>query len=95
MTPDQINSGFELAAGLLLMLNIRRLYHDKTLRGVCIAPTAFMATWGLWNLYFYPHVNAWWSFWAGILIVVVNTVWVGQMVYYKERRTSWKNHTTT
>ena len=86
MTPDHINSGFELAAGLLLMLNVRRLYRDKNLRGVCIAPTALMVAWGCWNLYFYPHVSAWWSFAAGIPIVIMNTIWVGQMIYYRKEK---------
>lgn len=91
MTPDQINSGFELAAGLLLMLNVKRLYRDKNFRGVCIAPTALMAAWGCWNLYFYPHLNAWWSFAAGIPIVIVNAIWVGQMIYYRDGGAYWFN----
>lgn len=94
MTPDQINSGFGLAAGLLLMLNVKKLYHDKQLRGVCIAPTAFMAAWGLWNLYFYPYIGAWWSFTTGLLIVAVNVIWVGQMFYYKWKGPPWRNYTS-
>ncbi len=90
MTPDLINGCFELAAGLLIMLNVRKLYRDKQLRGVCIAPTALMATWGFWNLYFYPHVGALWSFAAGIPIAVINTIWVGQMILYTQRERKTK-----
>ena len=85
MTPDQINGCFEVVAGLLLTLNVIRLHRDKQVRGVHIAPMAFMAIWGFWNLYFYPYIGAPWSFLGGIVVVVVNTIWVGQMVYYKKK----------
>ncbi len=85
MIPDQINGCFEVVAGLLLTLNVIRLHRDKQVRGVHIVPIAFMAIWGFWNLYFYPYIGAPWSFVGGIVVVVVNTVWVGQMIYYKNK----------
>lgn len=84
MNPDQINGCFELVAGLLLLLNVIRLHHDKQVRGVHVVPIAFMAIWGFWNLYFYPYVGALWSFVGGIVVVVVNSIWVGQMIYYRK-----------
>ena len=88
MTPDQINGCFEVVAGLLLSLNIIRLHRDKLVRGVHIVPIAFMAIWGFWNLYFYPYIGAPWSFVGGIVVVVVNTIWVGQMIYWKRKEPS-------
>lgn len=82
---DIINGGFELVAGFLLWINVWRLYHDKKVRGVAILPTSFFAAWGYWNLYFYPSLNCWYSFIGGALVVLANTVWVGQMVYYRKR----------
>lgn len=90
MIPDQINGCFEIVAGLLLTLNVIRLYRDKQVHGVHIAPMAFMAIWGFWNLYFYPYIGAPWSFVGCIVVVAVNTVWVGQMVYYRKKRTRRK-----
>lgn len=90
MIPDQINSCFELLAGLLLSLNIIWLYHDKQIRGVHIVPIAFMVVWGFWNLYFYSYIGAPWSFMGSIAVVTVNTIWVGQMIYYRRKRSNRK-----
>lgn len=79
---DIINSIFEVIGGIVLWLNIKKLYKDKEFKGVSIAPTAFFMLWGYWNLYYYPSLNQWASFWAGCLLVIANTIWVGQMVYY-------------
>ena len=84
MTPDQINSCFELTAGALLTLNVIRLYRDKKTRGVSIVPLAFMVLWGLWNCLFYPSVDAMWSFWAGIICTSINGIWIAQMIYYRK-----------
>ena len=91
MIHDIINSVFELFAGLFLIMNIVKLYHDKKICGVCIAPTAFFTLWGYWNCFFYPAVDAWYSFGCGILVAIVNTVWVGQMFYYRAREQSDDN----
>ncbi len=88
MIPDQINGCFEVVAGLLLTLNIIQLYHDKQVRGVHIVPMAFMVIWGFWNLYFYPYIGAPWSFLGGIIVVIVNITWVGQIIYYKRKKSN-------
>jgi hypothetical protein len=54
-------------------------------RGVHWAPILFFLSLGFWNLYFYPAVGAWYSFFAGINVVASNAVWWGQMVYYMWR----------
>jgi hypothetical protein len=69
----------------MLARNVLRLYLDKMLRGVSIGPTAFFAGWGLWNLWYYPSLGQWWSFSGGCALVLVNLVWFGQMIYYRNR----------
>lgn len=87
MTPDFINGSFEIVAGLLIWMNVRRLHKDKKVRGVSIVPMYFFMLWGYWNLYYYPSLNQWWSFVGGVAVVIANTVWVAQMIYwnYKEK----------
>lgn len=85
MTPDMINGLFELGGGLLICLSIRRLHIDKVVRGVSVLPVTFFAAWGYWNLYFYPHLDQWWSFIGGLMVVGANTIWVLQMLYYIRR----------
>lgn len=82
MTPDQINGAFEAAGALFTFMNIVRLHRDKMVRGVHWLPIAFFTSWGFWNLYYYPHLDQWWSFAGGIGIVVFNTIWLAQMWYY-------------
>lgn len=85
MTPDAINACFELVGGLMLFLNCRRLYLDKHLAGVSVAPTAFFAVWGAWNVYFYSATGNVLSGAAGVLLLLVNLLWVGMAAYYRRR----------
>ena len=83
LQPDHINAIFEISGSFFLFLNVLQLHHDKIVRGVHLAPIFFWTTWGLWNLYFYPSLDQWWSFYGGVGLVLVNIVWVSQMIYYK------------
>lgn len=88
MIPDIINAVFEMVSGLLIWLSVAKLYRDKIVRGVHLAPIGWFLLWGFWNLFYYPHLNQWWSFFAGINVVAANGVWWVQMLYYlrRERR---------
>jgi hypothetical protein len=82
VTFDQINGLFEFCGSVALWVNVRQLYLDKKIRGVHWLPTAFFMSWGFWNLIYYPSLNQWWSLYGGLSIVVANTVWLGQMIWY-------------
>lgn len=84
LTPDLINAAFEFLGGALICVNIKILYNAKMARGVHWGPTGFFAAWGFWNLFYYPHLDQWWSFAGGLFIVCANTVWVLQMLYYRK-----------
>jgi len=85
-TPDLINGTFELLGGYALWRNVRQLYQDKEHRGVTTGATAFFMSWGYWNLYYYPHLDQWWSFVGDLNIVAANTVWLVLMIYYARRK---------
>lgn len=80
-----MNGLYECLAGFFVLLNCLQLYRDKAVKGVSIVATLFFTTWGYWNLYYYPHLDQWVSFFGGLSIVTVNTLWVGMMVYYLNR----------
>ena len=84
MTPDMINGLFELVGGILLILNVMQLYKDKKLNGVHWSPTIFFTSWGIWNLYYYPSLDQWYSFAGGLFIVTVNSIWLFQIYYYSK-----------
>jgi len=79
---DFTNGLFEFFGGVLLILNCVRLHADKKVRGVSILPVMFFTSWGLWNLFYYPHLGQWWSFSGGLFVVSVNSVWLGQVFWY-------------
>ena len=82
VSPDLINGLFELLGSVMLWKNVSQLYKDKEVKGVHWMATGFFALWGYWNLFYYPHLNQWWSFIGGVSIVIANTIWLLQMLYY-------------
>jgi hypothetical protein len=86
VTPDIVNAVFEGGGAVLLCANIRRLYCDKRLAGVSLVPTVWWNIWGVWNVYFYHAIGTPLSFFAGIGVLVANTVWVALALYYARRR---------
>lgn len=83
--PDVINGAFELLGGLTTGLNIRALMRDKQVRGVDWRLTFFYTAWGLWNLFYYPHLGQWASFAGGVVIVAGNLVWLALVIHYRRR----------
>lgn len=86
MDVDVINGLFEFFGGSLLLLNIIRLRKDRCIKGVSWTPVAFFTTWGLWNLYYYPSLEQWFSFFGGLFIVAINSIWLIQVFYYSRRK---------
>lgn len=81
--PDLINAGFELFGGLMVFDHCRALYRDKRVAGVSVIATSVFFAWGLWNLFYYPHLGQWASFAGGLVIVTGNCTWLGMMLYYR------------
>lgn len=88
MTPDLINAAFEALGTVFVGLNVLRLYRDKMVRGVDWRVMGFFTVWGLWNIFYYPHLGQWLSFAAGIGIAAANVVYLALLLYYikKEKR---------
>ena len=84
ISPDQINGLFEAGGSVMLWKNVYTLYKQKMVRGVHWGPTAFFWLWGLWNLFYYPHLHQWFSFSGGPSIVTANGVWLYQMIKYRK-----------
>lgn len=84
MTPDHINGCFEFIGGVLLLLNCRRMYRDKEVKGMSIWPVMFFTSWGYWNVFFYPSLEQWWSFYGGLMVAVANTLWISMILYYRK-----------
>ena len=86
--PDLVNGTFEMLAGVAILNHCRALYRAKQSRGVSILSVGFFFSWGLWNLFYYPHLKQPISFYGGLGVVSANLLWVGMLLYYRyyERR---------
>ncbi len=84
MTPDFVNGAFEIVGALFNSINVYRIMRDKSVTGVSWIPTAFFTAWGVWNLYYYPHLGQWLSFFGGIAQIAVNGVWVYLALHYSK-----------
>ncbi len=87
MQPDHLNALFEMLGGVFIFFNISAVLEDKAVAGVRWWTVSFFAAWGLWNLYYYPHLGQWWSFYAGLFMVAANIAWVVLLIYYSRRKT--------
>ena len=83
--PDLINGSFEAFGSVALGTNIYQLHKDKTVRGVYVPASAFWATWGFWNIYYYSHLEQWFSLFAGACLAVMTTIWLSMAIYYKSK----------
>lgn len=89
---DLINGLFELCASLFILNNCRVLYVQKQVRGISIISTIFFTLWGLWNVFYYPHLGQMLSFYAGVGVLFCNILWVSMMVYYTKKGTLNESH---
>jgi hypothetical protein len=76
INPDQINGGFEAIGAVLAWVNVYKLHKAKEIKGVFWPLTAFFSSWGIWNLYYYPALGQWLSFYGGLGLTLGNAVWV-------------------
>lgn len=83
--PDIVNGCYEFLGAPFIFLSVIKLYRDKEVKGISWIHAGFFTTWGYWNLFYYPHLDQWFSFAGGIAIVVVNTLWFYLLIHYSLR----------
>lgn len=76
MTPDFFNGLFEFFGSIFIWKNVKAILRDKGYAGVDLGAVGFFFAWGTWNLYYYPHLDQWWSFLGGCSLTLANLVWV-------------------
>lgn len=86
MTPDLINGLIEFVGSYFTWVNVYRVHQDRGYAGIYLPAILFFWSWGLWNLYYYPSLGQWWSFWGGVSLNLANLCWLGAMVYYGRKR---------
>ena len=80
--PDIVNGAFEAAAGIAVINHCFALWRDKEVRGLSVASVAFFTAWGVWNLFYYPHLDQFYSFAGGVFITIANAIYVAMLVHF-------------
>ncbi len=84
--PDLINGGFELLGGFFVLNHCRVLYKQKAVAGVSILSIVFFTSWGVWNIFFYKHLNQPLSWYGGIVLAAANIFYVLMLLYYSKNK---------
>ena len=79
---DALNGSLELLGGLFITFSIMKLLRDKAVRGISWIHVGFFTVWGAWNLYYYPHLDQYWSFVGGIGVFIANGVYLALLIRY-------------
>lgn len=97
MLPDMINASFEMAASIFILNHARALWQSKQAHGISLLSTIFFASWGCWNIFYYPHIGQTYSFYAGIAVLIANLVWVYSIwkIRHDEHTRSTPNNAVT
>jgi len=82
--PDLLNGCFELFGSAFILLSIMKVLKTKSSAGVNWIHPAFFTAWGVWNLFYYPHLGQWLSFVGGIGVVSANIIWVSLLIKYRK-----------
>lgn len=83
MLPDLINASFEVFASAVSVLSLVAIYKAKRIVGASPWPTVFFTVWGLWNLFYYPHLGQWLSTGAAVGMLTINLAWLYLYNKYK------------
>lgn len=81
---DLINGLFELTGALMTLLSVKTIIRDKMVRGFHWSPIVFFTSWSIFNLFFYPLNNLWYSFAGGSVLAVVNAIWLYFIFKYRK-----------
>lgn len=88
LSNDFFNGMFEMMGAAFICRDIQLLKRHKTLKGKGVGSNLFFAAWGVWNLYYYPSLDQWFSFFGGACIVLANIVWFSLAVSYMKKEQS-------
>jgi len=79
---DTINGIYEMTGSIAVAWNCVTTYRDKEIKGISLGSMIFFTSWGFWNLYYYPSLHQWISTLGAASMVLFNTIWLFQAIYY-------------
>lgn len=87
--PDAINGALEVTWSAVMLLSILKLRKDRDLKGVSFwhVGLIFVSSW--WFMFYYAHLDQWFSFLASLVYAVAVATWSGHIAYYFMKPRVW------
>lgn len=82
---DAVNGLLEFGGAWFTWGHAVALFRDKEVRGVYWPAFFFFALWGVWNLYYYRHLDQPLSWLGGAVLVAGNFAWIALFLVYRRR----------
>lgn len=82
---DAVNGFFEFGMAMAILPSVFKLLREREVRGFHWFHVAFPTAWGFWNLYYYPSLDQWASFWGGLAVVSVNCFYLALVFRFRAR----------
>ena len=83
MSCDEINSIFQSAIAIFVLVNCWVLDKEKCAKGISLLSNTFFACNALFNVFYYSRLNQPLSFYFGIWLFICNIVYFGLIAKYK------------
>lgn len=80
---DLFNAFFEAGGSIFILNHSRVLLRDKTVRGVSLLSVLFFSCWGVFNMFYYDHLEQNFSWYAGIMVLISNSIYAYLIVYFR------------
>lgn len=71
-----------LACALVCFLNVRRLWIDKTVKGVSLIPTLVFITTNLFEVAYFGLAHDWLPVMGALAMLIANVAWLVLAVFY-------------
>lgn len=82
---DLANACFEGGGSIFVLNHARILLKDKMARGVSLLSVAFFSLWGVFNIFYYQHLEQKFSWYAGIAVLIANTFYMLLIAHYRRK----------
>lgn len=80
---DLANAFFEFGGSMFVLNHARILYKEKMVRGLSLLSVVFFFAWGIFNIFYYSHLEQKFSWYAGMMVTFANLIWICMIVYYR------------
>jgi hypothetical protein len=82
---DLANAFFEGCGSIFILNHARVLFNQKLVRGVSILSVFFFSCWGIFNIFYYQHLEQQFSWYAGIAVLIANSIYLGMIIHYRSK----------